>query len=120
MILPDTPWHIEYPRKDEDEPRRHKSRCIHFANDICFLRHEKCCGSAHCRNYTEEHKVTIWILDAEFTKEPFIVHKKNKTKRKQKRIFSLCNSCSNFDKVKCVCKLTNKIVVNNYKCSLKS
>lgn len=27
--LSDTPWHISYVTKDEDDPRRHKSRCVY-------------------------------------------------------------------------------------------
>lgn len=56
--LPDTPWHIGFARKDENDPRRHKSRCIHLDDDVCkcglsgcYMMH--CAGSSHCRYYAE-------------------------------------------------------------------
>lgn len=56
--LPDTPWHIGYTTKDENDPRRHKVRCIHLENRICtcrmsgcYLMH--CVGSSHCKFYSE-------------------------------------------------------------------
>ena len=56
--LPDTPWHIGYTKKDEDDPRRHKSRCIHNANGECVSPRSKyymdaCGGSSHCGEYAE-------------------------------------------------------------------
>ena len=29
--LPDTPWHVGFVKKEEDDPRRHKARCISYA-----------------------------------------------------------------------------------------
>ena len=33
--LPDTPWHVGYAKKQEDDPRRHKARCIHYCDGQC-------------------------------------------------------------------------------------
>lgn len=49
-ILPDTPWHIGYAKKQEDDPRRHKTRCLHYKKGICETR---CIGSSHCTLYEE-------------------------------------------------------------------
>lgn len=56
--LPDTPWHVGYALKDENDPRRHKARCIHLHNHICKCGLSgcymtACAGSSHCRYYAE-------------------------------------------------------------------
>lgn len=56
--LPDTPWHVGYTKKEEDDPRRHKARCIHIGDKICKCGKSgsymtKCAGSAHCHYYCE-------------------------------------------------------------------
>ncbi len=51
--LPDTPWHVGFVKKEETDPRRHKSRCIHIHDDRCKVYGEKCHGSAHCKYYAE-------------------------------------------------------------------
>ena len=52
--LPDTPWHVGYAKKREDDPRRHKARCIYNNDGICDARGQmKCPGSAHCPSYCE-------------------------------------------------------------------
>ena len=62
----DTPWHIGYAKKAEDDPCRDKRCCI-------FLKHGKCTngvsgafalrcpGSSHCERYTEEYKEDEYI-----------------------------------------------------------
>lgn len=57
--LPDTPWHVGYALKEEDDPRRHKARCRYNVDGICkrtasgsFML--KCAGSAHCKFYNEK------------------------------------------------------------------
>ena len=57
-LLPDTPWHVGYVKKEEGDPRRHKLRCIHLDGGKCkstdcvtYLR--KCPGSSHCDCYAE-------------------------------------------------------------------
>ncbi len=57
--LPDTPWHVGYAYKEENDPRRHKSWCIHLDNHICkcglsgcYMTH--CAGSSHCKYYAEK------------------------------------------------------------------
>ena len=60
--LPDTPWHIGYAKKDEEDPRRHKSRCIFYRKDkTCKCGKSpyymfNCGGSAHCRYYKENEE----------------------------------------------------------------
>lgn len=57
--LPDTPWHIGYAKKQEDDPRRHKARCIHYRDGQCGWRANysgKCVGSSHCMDYSESHE----------------------------------------------------------------
>ena len=56
--LPDTPWHVGFVKKEEDDPRRHKARCVYYVKGIChqgkmgcYLR--KCPGSSHCQYYAE-------------------------------------------------------------------
>lgn len=58
--LPDTPWHLGYAKKKEDDPRRHKARCIYYyktnktcecTKSPCYL--FNCGGSAHCKYYKE-------------------------------------------------------------------
>ncbi len=56
--LPDTPWHVGYTKKDEDDPRRHKARCIHNVDGECRSTRsnyykETCGGSSHCDEYSE-------------------------------------------------------------------
>lgn len=56
--LPDTPWHVGYTKKDEDDPRRHKARCIHNVGGECRSTRsnyygETCGGSSHCDDYSE-------------------------------------------------------------------
>ena len=34
--LPDTPWHVGFVKKEEDDPRRHKARCIYYAEGVCY------------------------------------------------------------------------------------
>lgn len=56
--LPDTPWHIGYTKKAENDPRRHKARCIHYKNGKCNSSQsnyyqENCGGSSHCEEYAE-------------------------------------------------------------------
>ena len=34
-VLPDTPWHLGYAKKEESDPRRHKSRCVYLNNGKC-------------------------------------------------------------------------------------
>ena len=58
LKFPDTPWHIEYTKKAEDDPRRHKARCIYIEGDICHCGYDKyflskCGGSSHCNHYSE-------------------------------------------------------------------
>lgn len=58
-ILPDTPWYMGYAKKKENDPRRHKSRCIYLKEGICHCGTSgaytlKCPGSSHCTSYTEE------------------------------------------------------------------
>ena len=56
--LPDTPWHIGYPKKKENDPRRHRSRCIYYDKKTtkCMrgVSYSYCPGSARCSGYREK------------------------------------------------------------------
>lgn len=56
--FPDTPWHVGFAKKDSDDPRRHRSRCIYYSDGCCCCGKSgcykmKCGGSAHCLFYEE-------------------------------------------------------------------
>ena len=56
--FPDTPWHVGSAKKDSDDPRRHRSRCIYYSDGCCCCGKSgcykmKCGGSAHCLFYEE-------------------------------------------------------------------
>lgn len=55
--LQGTPWHIETIRKNESEPRRHRSRCAYYhpllkINKQCHGS-RRCIGSARCYEYSQ-------------------------------------------------------------------
>ena len=63
--LPDTPWHISYIRKDEDDPRRHKSRCVYNNGKECNNAYMlEWIGSSHCKFYAE-----TWDIARKFERE---------------------------------------------------
>lgn len=66
-IMPDTPWHVGYALKKENDPRRHKARCIHYDKGLCKYGDMKCCGSAHCQYYgekeTEKYKYVSYGIE---------------------------------------------------------
>ena len=56
--LPDTPWHIGFAKKEDDDPRRHKARCVNLRGGVCTFGKSgcytlKCSGSSHCIYYAE-------------------------------------------------------------------
>ena len=53
--LTGTPWHVGKITKKEDDPRRHRSRCLHYnkLNGQCSRILLRCPGSAHCSEYVE-------------------------------------------------------------------
>lgn len=56
--LPDTPWHVGYAYKEENDPRRLKLWCIHLEGGICKCGFSgcymtRCSGSSHCKYYAE-------------------------------------------------------------------
>ena len=72
--LPDTPWHIGYAYKEENDPRRHKSWCIHLKNKICKCGLSgcymtRCAGSSHCKYYAIEQEEWDEYLEAIKTEE---------------------------------------------------
>lgn len=54
--LPDTPWHVGFAKKEEEDPRRHRARCVHYNAGDCKHIGGKCRGSAHCKHYSEDDK----------------------------------------------------------------
>ena len=72
--LPDTPWHVGYAYKEENDPRRHKAWCIHLHKGICkcglsgcYMTH--CAGSSHCKYYAEGQAQWDEYLEAMKTDE---------------------------------------------------
>lgn len=53
--LPDTHWHVGYVTKAEDDPRRHKARCVKYNKGECGFHSSRtrCQGSSHCSLYAE-------------------------------------------------------------------
>ena len=52
------PWHVESLKKDDNDDKRHKSRCVYYKNKKCLSIKSpnyalKCGGSSHCSNYRE-------------------------------------------------------------------
>ncbi len=47
------PAHLEFLHKDENEARRHKTRCVHYKDGYCKYYKRKCCGSRFCEMYKE-------------------------------------------------------------------
>jgi hypothetical protein len=50
----DTPHHIEFLRKDENDERRDKRRCLFFTKNKCSYYNGQCIGSSHCNYYQED------------------------------------------------------------------
>lgn len=48
------PWHVERFERQEDDPRRHRSRCKYYNKTTkhCVKRNGKCIGAAHCWSMT--------------------------------------------------------------------
>lgn len=47
------PAHLEFLHKDEDDARRHKTRCVHYKDEYCKYYKRKCYGSRFCEVYKE-------------------------------------------------------------------
>lgn len=50
----EVPYHIGYLTMDEDDSRRHKSRCIYLVDKYDCKKYESCIGSSHCHYYKEK------------------------------------------------------------------
>lgn len=88
--LPDTPWHVGYAKKDEDDPRRHKARCIHYRKGICMstrsnYSHEKCGGSSHCSDYSESYKDYEKLLESKKTVDEIARENREKYRKSVKK-----------------------------------
>lgn len=98
--LPDTPWHVGYAKKEEDDPRRHKSRCIHNKNGICMSTRshyckEKCGGSSHCSDYAESYEEYEKIIEDNKTVEELARDNREKYReniKKKKKDFVKTNN----------------------------
>ena len=55
-----SPWHVEKFTRQENDPRRHRSRCIYYnsASKHCSYRCGQCAGTAHCPKYKEAEITT--------------------------------------------------------------
>lgn len=51
-----TPWHVDILRKEEDDTRRHRTRCSYYRKEgeFCSRMVSRCPGSAHCKYYSEK------------------------------------------------------------------
>lgn len=49
-----TVWHKEVLRKEDSDPRRHRSRCKKFVKPCNCTLLTNCMGSAHCPHYREK------------------------------------------------------------------
>lgn len=87
---PDTPWYVGYVKKEETDPRRHKSRCAFFYDGICYcgqymLYSKECNGSSHCIHYSEE-----FFDESEKLREKHLVVKTIRDNHiKQKRYYKI-------------------------------
>lgn len=71
-----TPWHVETLHKDEDDDRRHRSRCAYYNKDhMCTYYATKCIGSNKCDAYKE--KTNFTTLDNQFKRERHPDRKEN-------------------------------------------
>ena len=96
--LPDSPWHVGFIKKVEDDPRRHKTRCIHICDGVCNSSRsnyyqEKCGGSSHCIDYSEtqedyQKKLTERRSIEEIQADNIDKYKKSLTEKKQQLIAS--------------------------------
>ncbi len=69
--LPDTPWHVGYVKKDENDPRRHKSRCVYNDGNNCTNPYMLyCTSSSHCRFYTESWRKAKKYIKSMRIREP--------------------------------------------------
>lgn len=51
--LQGTSWHIEFVRKAENDPKRHRNRCSHYKTDKTCPIYGMCIGSSHCSFYRD-------------------------------------------------------------------
>lgn len=80
--LPDTPWHIGYTKKEDDDPRRHKARCIKYTEGDCLIYGGKCHGSSHCLLYAEDKESWEKVYENTRTIEELAVINGNRYKEK--------------------------------------
>lgn len=73
--MQDIPWHLETLHRQDNDPRRHRSRCKYYnkKTSYCSRRSGKCMGSAHCMEYEEpkEEKSKNNTKDTNKTKKTF-------------------------------------------------
>lgn len=52
------PWHVEKYVRQEDDPRRHRSRCLNYSKNtkFCVFMRGQCIGAAHCLHYKEKQE----------------------------------------------------------------
>ena len=84
LVAMDTPYHIGFVKKDEDDPRRHKSRCIHYEHGTknCLKNTMRCVGSAHCTFYQETYSKEA---DPEYNQLPSYYRKFINTMNEEKQ-----------------------------------
>lgn len=66
--------HLETLHKDEDDKRRHISRCIYYEDGYCHCYKRKCYSSRYCESYKE------YEYESEIIKENTIISTKTEPK----------------------------------------
>ena len=79
----DTPWHIGYTKKEEDDPRRDKRRCIFLHRGKCQNGRSgaftlQCPGSSHCKEYREEYHDEDFMQEERYEFEATLYHRLTK------------------------------------------
>ena len=93
----DTPWHIGYAKKDEDDSRRHRARCRNYDNESkkCILINIGCVGSSHCMKYNEQpfEEVTLVKRDKEKEVNLFLMDRLSKYRTNSISLIDFCPIC---------------------------
>lgn len=78
----EVPYHLSYLKMDEDDERRHRSRCRHYIEKNSCEYYSRCIGSSHCTYYKEKEFKDLEnnIEEVKIKEKP-----KNKTSKKSKK-----------------------------------
>lgn len=74
-----TPWHIDALSREQGDPRRHRSYCVHYdkTQKHCNVMNMRCMGSAHCDEYVDSTNYPVTAEDnASETSQIYSVERK--------------------------------------------